>query len=79
MGGSKIGENMNWISCKDKTPNNKDLILVYGKTVNTITHQVVRAKFYKGSGSNKEQFISNGHEVRDVEFWMPLPEPPRTN
>lgn len=60
----------NWISVKDRLPDECTHVLVYGE------FGVSMAFLY---GDNKHWYIADTEdwdEVREVTHWMPLPEPP---
>jgi hypothetical protein len=59
-----------WISVKDRLPDERTRVLVYGE------FGVSMAFLY---GDNKHWYIADTEdwdEVREVSHWMPLPEPP---
>ena len=67
---------MEWISVKDRLPENKERILVYGKIIfNGMA--VTSAKYYKKDEFIQDAFVSNNKTVFGVTNWMPLPEPPK--
>lgn len=62
-----------WISVKDKTPNEDDIVLIYSAFADI---QLLGAW-----NNSKQQFEyidgeCYGMPIREVTHWMPLPEPP---
>ena len=61
-----------WISVKDRLPEDKGWYLVYKKWKNTLdNHDLVRESYYD---KNDCKF-----DTKAVAHWMPLPEPPESD
>ncbi|MFA5379011.1 MAG: DUF551 domain-containing protein [Dehalococcoidia bacterium] len=61
-----------WISVKDRVPNEYDDVLVYSKEWGC----VICATYKPGYGDYKE-FADDSQLSHTVDYWMPLPEPPK--
>lgn len=59
-----------WISVKDKLPEYMQTCIIHS-TIGFVTMAQ-----YGGGGHNKTVFIA-GDQWHIVDFWMPLPEPPK--
>ena len=63
---------MEWISVKDKLPNQNELVLCYSSSEGVISDSL-----YSKIGS-EIWFNGNKESYRnDITHWMPLPEPPK--
>lgn len=67
---------MEWISIKDRLPENYQTVLCYG-VIPFISKKAdwYRSRFYIRQTHCVQQFISYGKEVENVTNWM-IPEPP---
>ncbi len=80
---------MEWISVKDRLPNNNELVIAYGKKETDSEKDVWLVTFYKEviekCGDHKKNISdqywekTNGYDVDEVTHWMPLPQPPKDN
>ncbi len=69
---------MEWISVKDRLPENKSNVLFF---TNGFTKNVMRmGNFYlEDSFGRKNQFCDGAFfPIEFISHWMPLPEPPKT-
>lgn len=75
---------MNWISVKDRLPQEKQDVLVFerwmdipfvGYLVKDKWH--VNKEFYEVGGTYADGYIIGVVSQKDVTHWMPLPEPPK--
>ena len=75
-----------WISVKDKLPNELDDVLIYGPNIvitkafllkNIIDRVVHREVFYKAGWMISDSEEGNSIDSEHVTHWMPLPEPPK--
>ena len=67
---------MQWISVKDKLPDNEDYVFLYDIDLGTIP----TVGWYESSEGGREGFFTADHCLRlrlIVTHWMPLPELPR--
>lgn len=62
---------MEWISVKDKLPDSGDQVLV-----SVLRKRSPNRTFIGLFVSDPERFYVMGRYEKDVEYWMPLPEPP---
>lgn len=61
---------MEWISVKERLPDYMQTCIVH------VTTGFVTMAQYGGGGQHKTVFVS-GDQWYIVDFWMPLPEPPK--
>lgn len=55
-----------WISVKDRLPENGTVVIGCSETWGVDTYMYVDETWYDG----------NAEDINDVTYWMPLPEPP---
>ncbi len=75
---------MNWISVKDRLPKHKDLVLLdigCGVSIPAIHYKNGSyngfwkfTTYYHGTSPYSKVKIKDKHEIKDVKYWMPLPE-----
>lgn len=66
-----------WISVKDRLPDDDELVLVYTKDNVMSVCPLVIANAFANLKNLKVWEDNNGYYVSDVTHWMPLPEPPK--
>ena len=70
--GGKMNE---WISVKDRLPDNTNVVLVYDLRISRgINVPKIRFGFYFGNTWHRSE--GTGWKI-DVSHWMPLPNPPK--
>jgi hypothetical protein len=70
----------NWISVKDRLPEEDIAVLVYGQVLNDPPDVIGVRRRYNGDQEWKYTWESEDgfiYREDDVTHWMPLPEPPK--
>lgn len=65
---------MEWISVKDRLPENTGDVLIYGRFTIDCPRRVYEAFYDKKRDKFTRLYINS----KDVTHWMPLPDPPKT-
>ena len=60
-----------WISVKERLPDESEVVLVYGENACDWVHEVALLE--------GELWVDRGEGLDGVSHWMPLPEPPATD
>ena len=66
-----------WISVKDRLPDDDELVLVYTKDGVTSVCSLVIANAFANLKNLKVWEDNNGYYVSDVTHWQKLPNPPK--
>ena len=68
-------DSRDWISVKDKMPEEYELVLIYSGSEFKFLRFIEVAKY------NGKAWITawNSDEICQVDYWMPLPKPPKEN
>ena len=64
---------MKWLKCSEALPQNNQQVLVYPTAYPTDTKWFRNNKFYEEYCGNDPLDL----EIREVEFWMPIPPVPK--
>ena len=64
---------MEWISVKDRLPNEILRVLIY-----TTTGRMAIGYYYRGEWEEDARHGTFSHFGYEVKSWMPLPEPPKS-
>ena len=70
---------MSWINVKDRFPDKYDFVLVWDNLMgtNTASGVDISTAAYQGNGE-WEDYMGQPHSYSDhIQYWMPLPEPPK--
>ena len=67
---------MNWISVKDKLPSEGEYVLVYDGNLDLDGKSFYEIAAYR-IFNNGGHFIAGAYSLQNINFWMPLPSPPK--